>query len=57
MFGAIACNIPFIGSNQAPRNQFSCAQSKQAIGVYGTNYVNRFDTKINIMSYPQPMIY
>ena len=53
ILGVIACNVPFLNCNQAPRNQFSCAQSKQALGVFATNYMNRLDTKSYILSYPQ----
>ena len=53
MFGLIPNTIPFIEKNQAPRNQYCCAQSKQALGLYATNYKNRMDTKGQILYYPQ----
>ena len=42
--------------NQQPRNLFSTGQSKQALGLYATNYNNRMDTKGQIMYYPQVSI-
>ena len=56
ILGIMASIIPFIGSNQAPRNQFSGAQTKQGIGIFATNYRNRMDTKSQILLYPQAPI-
>ena len=56
MFGVLANNVPFIERNQAPRNQYLCAQGKQALGIYATNFRNRMDTKGQIMFYPQKPI-
>lgn len=46
-------SIPFAHHNQAPRNVLSCAQGKQAIGVYATNFNNRMDTMSYLLNYPQ----
>ena len=43
--------IPFANFNQSPRNQLSCSQSKQGIGMYATNFDNRYDNTANIMCY------
>ena len=43
--------IPFANYNQSPRNQLSCSQSKQALGMYATNFQNRYDNTANILSY------
>ena len=43
--------IPFANFNQSPRNQLSCSQSKQALGMYATNFNNRYDNTANILSY------
>lgn len=53
ILGVIANNIPFAQCNQAPRNIFSGAQQKQAAGMFATNYRNRIDTKVQILSSPQ----
>ena len=56
MFGALANNLPLIERNQHPRNQFSTAHGKQALGIYATNFRNRMDTKGQILYYPQKAI-
>jgi len=53
MFSALASLIPFANHNHAPRNIFSCAQGKQAIGLYATNFNNRMDRMSYILHYPQ----
>ena len=45
ILGIQASIIPFIENNQAPRNLFSGAQEKQAVGVYATNFYNRLDAE------------
>lgn len=44
MSGLMVSLIPFYNHNQSPRNQLSCSQSKQGIGYYATNYLQRYDT-------------
>jgi DNA-directed RNA polymerase II subunit RPB2 len=56
MFSVVTSNIPFANHNQAPRNIFHGAQSKQAIGIYATNFSKRFDTMAYIQHYPQKPI-
>ena len=57
ILGIQASSIPFAGNNQAPRNQFSGAQGKQAIGIYATNFYNRLDSESrNVLYYPQKPI-
>jgi DNA-directed RNA polymerase II subunit RPB2 len=53
IFSVVTNNIPFSNHNQAPRNIFHGAQSKQAIGIYATNFTKRFDTMAYIQHYPQ----
>ena len=45
--------IPFANFNQSPRNQLSCSQSKQAIGMYASNFFNRYDNSANISCYSE----
>ena len=49
--GIVNGMIPFANFNQSPRNQLSCAQSKQAVGMYATNFQNRYDGTANILCY------
>ena len=51
MFGFVGSMIPFANHNQSPRNQLSCSQSKQGIGFYSTQFMNRFDTYGTQMCY------
>jgi len=46
-------NIPMCNHNAAARNVFHAAQTKQAIGVYATNFTKRFDTFGFVQHYPQ----
>lgn len=53
MFSIYTATIPLSNHNQAPRNIFSGAQGKQAVGVFATNFNNRLDTMSYILHYPQ----
>jgi DNA-directed RNA polymerase II subunit RPB2 len=53
IFAVLTANIPFANHNQAPRNYFSGAQGKQAIGVYSTQFNNRMDVMGLVLHYPQ----
>jgi len=56
IFGVMGSIIPFVQTNQLPRNLYSCGQGKQAIGIYASNYRNRMDTKTQVLYYPQKSI-
>jgi DNA-directed RNA polymerase beta subunit len=49
----VSGNIPMSNHNSSARNVFHAAQSKQAIGIYSTNFNKRFDTMSYVLHYPQ----
>jgi DNA-directed RNA polymerase II subunit RPB2 len=56
IFAVLTANIPFADHNQAPRNYFSGAQGKQAIGIYSTAFNSRMDIMGLVLHYPQRSI-
>ena len=43
IFGLMGNQIVYPENNQAPRNMFSCGQTKQACSLYHSNYFSRMD--------------
>ena len=56
LLSVVTQNIPFANHNAAARNIFHAAQTKQAVGIYATNFDRRFDTAGYIMHYPERAI-
>ena len=56
ILSVVSVNIPFCNHSFAARNIFHAAQSKQAIGIYATNFKDRFDTMSYLLHYSQKPI-
>jgi len=56
ILSVVSGNIPMCNHNAAARNVFHAAQTKQAIGIYATNFNKRFDTFGFVQHYPQKAI-
>lgn len=52
LLGEIITNVPFCNNNQGPRNIFTYAQGRQAMGIYTSNYRERLDISY-ILYHPQ----
>lgn len=53
ILGVCCSIIPWPNCNQGPRNVYSANMTKQSIGVYCSNFLQRFDTSAYILHYPQ----
>jgi len=56
IFGVVAGVLPYSEHNSSPRITMACAMAKQSLGVYVTNFGNRYDTRGYVMYYPQEPI-
>ena len=52
ILGVAAALIPWPDHNQAPRNVYQVSMGKQALGIYHSNHLNRFDGKTKVLSFP-----
>ncbi len=53
IFGVTASMLPYPDYNSSPRITMACSMAKQSLGMYSTNFINRYDTRVYVMFYPQ----
>lgn len=56
LVGNIASDIPFANHNQGPRNMYQYSQSRQAIGIYASNYRDRLDISYILYNPQKPIV-
>jgi DNA-directed RNA polymerase II subunit RPB2 len=55
--GIVSSLAPATNFSQAARNAFQCNMSKQSLGIYHNNHMNRFDTTAKVLAYPTRPIF
>lgn len=53
IFSVVSSILPYPEHNSSPRITMACSMTKQSLGLYASNYNQRFDTRSYIMYYPQ----
>lgn len=53
ILGVSASFAPYPEHNSSPRVTMAAAMAKQSLGLYASNYYARFDSRANVLHYPQ----
>ena len=56
MLGIVTANIPYLNSNQGPRNMFQFSQARHAQGLYISNYRYRLDISYMLLYPEKPLV-
>ncbi|MFT4312823.1 MAG: DNA-directed RNA polymerase subunit B [Candidatus Woesearchaeota archaeon] len=56
IFGLIGSYVPFSNHSPGARVSMGAKNQKQALGLYATNFLTRFDTDVNVLLAPQAPI-
>nr|QBK89180.1 MAG: DNA-directed RNA polymerase subunit beta [Mimivirus LCMiAC02] len=56
ILGIVTANIPYLNSNQGPRNMFQFSQARQAQGLYISNYRHRLDISYMLFRPEKPLV-